>query len=750
MQRVKGVALMNGAQHVSNGKRPNLPLLSDGRSRVLMSVIQHANHWSSWELGPVIETVEGWFERRTDQLPILFPVGIGAGISTWQFLGDGPLISLVLATLGLGILSVAVGLHLRLARFLLFASLAFAAGYSAIAFKSAYLSEPAIAKIWSGQINARVKAIEEQSAREIVRLTLATDRMDGLPAKIRVNVPIDKYPAAVKPGAVISARVRLMPPPGPALPAGYDFSRQAWFQGLGATGSVLGDIVLLEKSDGNSAFWEGLRNRTARHIQDQMPEGTGAIGSALLVGSRGGISETDNEALRNSGMAHLLSVSGLHVTAVVGAVFILISRILALFPWFALRIRVPLVAAGCSALVAVGYTLLTGSEVPTVRACVAALMILVALMLGREALSMRLLAFGAIIILVFWPESLAGPSFQLSFAAVATIIFLHESPKIRGWTERRDEWILLRLGRIAFSLLLTGLAIEIVLAPIALFHFHKSGLYGAFANILAIPLTTFFIMPLQLVALCADIAGVGAPFWWLAGQGIDLIRWLAHFVSSAPGAVVLLPAFPSWAFACIIFGAIFYTIVRGRSGAIGLLGVAIGAGTMAMAQRPDILITGDGRHLAVVDPQGDLIMLRPAAGDYAMSMLTENAAFSGEPKAIETMDGALCSADVCTFPVTKNGRSWSVLATRSPYLIPAMEMAAACKRVDIVVSDRRLPYSCKPRWLKADRRFLDTHGGLALDLEKGTIRTVAETTAHHPWSQLSVITSENRVKRSAQ
>jgi competence protein ComEC len=702
------------------------------------AVTRQAQAWQPVELGSLIAAVESWFERRADQLPLLIPVGIGAGIVTWQFFGNGPLLSFILAALGLCALSGAMGLHLRSARFILLAAIAFTAGYSAIAFKSAFLSEPAISKIWIGKIHGRVTAIEEQSARDIVRITLSTERMNGLPAKVRVNLPIEKYQPDIKPGAVIAARVRLMPPPGPALPGGYDFSRQAWFQGLGATGSVLGDVAVLEQANGNSAFWEGLKNSTARHIQDQMPQSSGAVGAALLVGSRGGITEEDNEALRNSGMAHLLSVSGLHVTAVVGAIFVLVSRLLALFPWVALRIRVPLVAAGFSAAVAIAYTLLTGAEVPTVRACIAALMILAALMLGREALSMRLLAFGATIVLLFWPEALAGPSFQLSFAAVATIIFLHESPLIKRWTVRRDEGLSMRMGRFLLSLLLTGLAIEIVLAPITLFHFHKSGLYGAFANMLAIPLTTFFIMPLQLVALFADTAGVGAPFWWLAGKGIDLVIALAHFVSGAPGAVVLLPAFSKWAFGAIVTGTIFFAVIRGRSGLLGLAAVAIGAIAMAIAPKPDMLVTGDGRHLAVIDANGQMTALRPGAGDYAMSMLSENAAFSGEPKPIEALDGALCSADICTFPVAKNGRRISVMATRSSYLVPAMEMAAACKRVDIVVSDRRLPYSCKPRWLKADRGFLETNGGIAIYLHSGTIRTVAETTAHQPWSQLAI------------
>ena len=205
--------------------------------------------------------------------------------------------------------------------------------------------------------------------------------------------------------------------------------------------------------------------------------------------------------MRRSGLAHLLSVSGLHLTAVVGAVMLLTLRLLALSPALALRFRLILVAAAAGALAGIAYTLLTGAEVPTVRSCIAALLVLLGIALGREALTLRLVAVGALVVLLLWPESLPGASFQMSFAAIIAIVALHESPRVQAWVSRRDEVWPLRLGRFLFGLILTGLAVELALMPIALFHFHKAGLYGALANVVAIPLTTFVIMPLEALAL---------------------------------------------------------------------------------------------------------------------------------------------------------------------------------------------------------------------------------------------------------
>jgi competence protein ComEC len=154
---------------------------------------------------------------------------------------------------------------------------------------------------------------------------------------------------------------------------------------------------------------------------------------------------------------------------------------------------------------------------------------------------------------------------------------------------------------------------------------------------------------------------------------------------------------------------------------------------MLLAPRPDLLITGDGKHLAVVEADGNVALLRAKAGDYIRDMLLENAGTTAEPKALEQWPGAECSADICVIEIKRGGQSWRVLATRTPYPVPTMEMAAACKRVDIVISERWLPSSCRPRWIKADRNMLEQSGGLAFYLTDQKLVSVNESNAHTPW-----------------
>lgn len=699
--------------------------------------------------------IENWLESEKERLPLLIPVALGLGISIWQVFGADFGWLIASACVGTALLGLSIGPSSRLKGLMFIGALLVGTGFGAITIKSWLYGAVPLDRPWIGELHGRVESIEDVSARDIVRYRVYVGQHPELPPIIRVNIDKELASPDIAPGSMIEFKARLMPPPGPSLPGSYDFARTAWFGGIGATGRMLGPVRILSHPQDRQDFWNSTRNALSKQIQTAMGTETGPVGSALLVGTRGSIEEADAEALRNSGMAHLLSVSGLHVTAVVGGTFVLVAGLLALWPWLALRLSVPLASAACAAVIAVLYTLLTGAEVPTVRACIAALLILVALAMGRDALSLRLLAAGATFVLLFWPEALAGPSFQLSFAAVGTIIILHDSTWMRHFMQRRDEALPMRTMRQLLGLLLTGLAIELVLAPIALFHFHKSGLYGALANIAAIPLTTFLVMPMQLLGLLADFiwSGLGVPFWWVATQGISAILWIAHSVSAAPGAVALLPEMPVWAFGVAMLSGLGIALFVSRTRWLALGPLAVATIAMLNAPRPDMLLTGDGQHLAVVYGNGQLALLRPRAGEYARSILGETAAIGEDATALDDMPGADCNPDGCTFGLHKGGRDWRVLALRSGYMIPSMELAAACRRSDIVISSRWLPWSCKPRWLKADATLLEQTGGLAFYLADAQISSVAEENAHHPWSayapQRLKARAEKRAKEKA-
>lgn len=612
-------------------------------------------------------------------------------------------------------------------------AIVFVAGLATVWARSEMVGATAISRPQFTQVEARVLAREEQPAQQRVRLVLAMrDADSGDARKIRVNVPLDADNAKIREGAIIRLNVRLMPPAPPMVPGAYDFARSAWFQGLSATGSASGDVEIIEPA-GPSGGLAKLQRALSRHVRSQLGGSSGTIAAAFASGDRGAISEDDEVAMRDAGLTHLLSISGLHVSAVIAAAYMLAIRLLALWQWLALRVRLPVAAAAIAALAGIGYTLLTGAEVPTVRSCVGAVLVLIALALGREPLSLRMVAVAAMFVLLLWPESLVGPSFQMSFAAVLVIIALHNAAPVRAFLAPREESGLSRMGRRMIMLLVTGLAIEFALMPIVMFHFHRAGIYGAFANVIAIPLVTFLSMPLIAVALFLDAFGIGAPVWWLAGKTLDLLLFIAHWTSGQPGAVRLMPEMGGGLFLVFIAGGLWLVLWKGRVRLLGLLPAGMAALFLMGRPVPDILVSGDGRHVGIAGEVGPMLTLRDRKSSYAQDNLMEMAGMSGDPIPLSQWPGARCSPDFCVLRIHRAGRIWYVLMAKSRNFVERDALLDACTQSDIVIADRYLPASCRPKWLKADRNMLERSGGLTIYLEDGRIDTVADGQGQHGW-----------------
>ena len=679
----------------------------------------------------VRERVESFLEAERAQLPPWFVVGFGTGIAAW-FALDDPIQWLALLAFASG--AAIAGFAARggrTERAVGWFALAVTLGCALIWSRSIAVAEPRLQKQGLHSFDAVVERVEPLVAKGDLRLTLAVDSA-GVPPRVRISMPVKGAPKGLAPGAKLRVRAWLMPPPPMALPGTYDFARDAWFKGIGSVGRVLGEPEMLRRGDAGGL--DRVRERLGRHVREQLPGSAGGIATALATGDQNAVTEEDADAMRRSGLTHLLSVSGLHIAAVVGAAMLLTLKLLALSPRLALRLNLVLVAAGVGAAAGIGYTLLTGAQVPTVRSCIIALLVLAGIALGRDAISMRLLSVAALLILLFRPESLAGASFQLSFAAVAAIIALHSTSWARRTFMRRDEGPFARFGRAILAMLATGLVVEIALVPFALYHFHKAGLYGIAANLVAIPLTTFVIMPLEAGALLLDAIGVGAPLWFLAGLAIDALLWLAHTVGNARGAVATLASMPGWAFAAMISGGLWLCLWNGRVRIFGAIPFTIGAVGAALSPVPDLLVTGDGKHLAIVAGDGTPRILRNRTGDFMRDLFAESSGFDGEPGFLEEASFATCSKDACVANVRRDGRGWRVLATRSSAWLEWDDLVRYCSTADIAVSDRWLPRGCTPRWLTLDRKTLERTGGVAIYLSgEPRVETVADRVGRHPW-----------------
>ena len=331
--------------------------------------------------------------------------------------------------------------RVRLRQALLAGGLVFTAGIAVVWVRSELVGPPPIAGPTAEVLHGAVLEREDEPAEGCIRLTLAVRLAGGgtaTPAaqKVRVNVPLEALVGevatpALAEGAVVRLRARLMPPAPPMLPGAYNFARAAWFRGLAATGSAIGPVEIIRPARTGTGI-ATIQRALAAHVRSRVDGSAGVIAAALASGDRGSISEADEIAMRDSGLTHLLSISGLHVSALIAAAYFAVLKLLALWPALALRVRLPVVAASARALAGIGCTLRIGAEVPTVRSCDAALLVL-------GALSLRMIAVAGGFVLLLWPESAIGPSFQMSFAAVLAIIALSTSAPVRAFLVAREE-----------------------------------------------------------------------------------------------------------------------------------------------------------------------------------------------------------------------------------------------------------------------------------------------------------------------
>lgn len=616
------------------------------------------------------------------------PVGFGAGAALYFALPFEPPLW---AAPGLAACAAAAA---RLARrnlaiaIPLLAVAIVAAGMAAAGLRAALVAAPIlIAEHGPATVRGTVLAVEPRTTG--YRATIAVENIRRLapaaaPERVRVNIHTGAPPP---PGQSISVRAVLLPPPEPTAPGAYDFARALYFQRIGAMGYAVGPPGGGGEAPGSwreslAALRLAISERIAAAMTEGRPDDAEArqrahVASALLTGLRGGVDESIWAALRDAGLAHLLAISGLHIGLVAGTVFTVLRFLLACSKPLALHYPIKKWAAAAALAAACAYLLLAGATISAQRAWIMAAFILGAVMLDREPLTLRPVAWAALAILALNPESLLGASFQMSFAAVTALVASYEAlhaarlqraapPSSRGWRP------FVYLGGIAATTLIASLAT----APFAAYHFNRVALVGLVANMIAVPITAMWIMPCGLAALLAMPFGFEAPALALMGQGIRLVIAAARAGADLPGAAALVPSAPPAALAAIVLGGLWLAIWRKPVRLWGLGGVAAGILIAAAARGPDILVSDDGRLFAVRPPSGGLALSLPGARSFdARNWLRAAGARAPAPWPVE---GMACDSLGCVYAPPGGPR---VALIRDP-----RALAEDCAFADIVVS----------------------------------------------------------------
>lgn len=662
-----------------------------------------------------------------ERWPLWLPVFLGLGIASYFGLPIEPP-----SWLGLAMLVVTALAWLSLRRryalaILLLPLLLAALGLSVAQMRTLMVQAPILERP-SGKVTVTgiVSEIEPmaEGGQRVVLEQVRVDLDGPVPTKIRLRL---KRVAPVSVGAEIRLSALLLPPPQPVAPGAFDFARHAWFLGLGAVGSGLSDPEIITPSTGGHGL-NRLRHRVALRVAEVIPGGAGGVAAALIAGETSAIPRTVLDDYRDSGLAHLLSISGLHMSLLAGMAFFLLRGGLALVPAVALKYPIKKWAAALAMALTFFYMLLAGAPVPAQRAFLMTGIVLLAVLLDRSALSMRLVAWAAVVVLTVAPEALIGPSFQMSFAAVAALIATYEvvSKPMAMWRAAHRQ-VHHRLALYVAGLVLTSVVAGFSTAFYGAFHFNRFAVWSLLANMAAVPLTGIAVMPFAMLSLLLMPLGLEQLALVPMGWGVTAVNAVAAWVAALPGAAVTLPPLPLWGMTAFTLGGLWLVLWRGSWRWWGCAPMILGACGFLLNDPPDLLVDGRGYSFGVRTAEGTLLVnrggriVRETWGRRAGPLAAER-----WPKRGSSSDGRLsCDAVGCVY--RRDGMVVALIQDEAG-------IRDGCTGADVVISAVPLRGACRGVKRVIDRFDLWRQGAQAVWLTEYRVDSIARWQGNRPWA----------------
>ncbi|MCC6000777.1 MAG: ComEC/Rec2 family competence protein [Pararhodobacter sp.] len=670
--------------------------------------------------------------------PVFLGIGIGLYFSLPSEPGATGFGMLAFLATGAGLAGITGPERLRP---LFIAVMLVAAGVLVAGWRTHASAAPVLSWRYYGPIEGRIIAVD-RSVSDALRLTLDQVVLHDvsvarLPHRVRVSLHGGPPDIAPLPGLRVVLTGHLAPPGGPVEPGGFDFRRHAWFDQLGAVGYTRNPVLAIAPPEpGPELAIARLRLRMSAALQARLPGEPGSFVAAILTGDRSAISQETTEALRRSNLAHLLAISGLHMGLLTGTVYGALRLMLALIPGLALRLPVRKLAALGALAAATCYLLLSGGNVATQRAFVMAAVMLGAVLTDRRAISLHSVALAALVILMWRPEALLSPGFQMSFAATAALVAvfaaLRDRRRASGTRRARPtplRRVLFGLGSVALCSLVAGTAT----APVAAAHFNRIAEYGLLANILSVPLMGTLVMPAAVLAAVLWPLGLEGAGLWLMQLGVRWILGVAQWVAGFEGAVRAVSAPPAWVLPGIALGMLWLILWTGRARLAGALFAAACLAGWGQANRPALLIAESGALIGLMGPEGRVLSRPRGEGFTARNWLEADGdmASQADAHARPGPDG---------HPLGERfdlgGLGFVHLAGRGA----ENRLAAVCTEGIVVILAARLPdrrdaTHAMPCHI-IDQRALAESGALAISLsgERISWRRARDTAGHRPWT----------------
>ena len=681
--------------------------------------------------------LEALADRERAQLAVWLPVFMGAGVLTYYALRWEPWM-----WSGAVVAAPAIALAAALPRWrcLLAPWAACAVGFGSAQLATARMP-PIQADLPSraAEVTGTVRAVE--ALPDGRRISIQPADVDGirLPRAVRVRLQ-KKDEGLLATGDTVRIRALVRPPAMPSYPGGWDLQRDDFYNGLGASGYALGPAERLTQAVPSTPmrFVQWLRETIAARVIAVIPGAAGAVSVTLLTGASMAIPEPDHAAFRDSGLAHLLAVAGLHIGIVMGFALTL-SRL-----GFALNERASLfwpakkLSAVCALLAGAAYMVLTGMHVPIVRSFAMACLFTVAVLADRRPFSLRGLALAAVVLMLIAPQEVPGVSFQMSFSAVLALISGYEA--LRPWLRRLHgrSWHRRFLSHLV-ALALTSTLAGVASAPYGAYHFGHGQAYFVLSNMVAVPLTALWVMPAGLLGLF--LMPLNLEFLALVpmGWGAQAVLWVAHATADLPAATFPVPHVPVWGLSVFSVGLAWLGIWRTRWRLLGIAAMAVGLAAPYFDRPADVLVSADGRLIAVrmngaaylQQAQGGSKFTRDAWAQYwavaGFRPMEQPAVVRADGNSVDNAD-IVCDPGACLLRPFPN-RPGVLLARGATH-------PRFCDKISVIVSAEPARGLCTRPWPKlVDRFTVWRDGSAAIWLEPGGARVITDRAERgdRPW-----------------
>ena len=561
-------------------------------------------------------------ERVYHSRPLIFAFGMCAGVATYFSLTNEPRIFLIAGfwVIVFGVLQItlrksgSLGILLALIGFSIASGIAVAKVRTLMVHHGSLENElgPIMVEGWVTAIEPATKGVRVRMLTHAVEGVASDDR----PLEIRLT---HRAALQVSPGRFVRCLAVLRRPPDPSIPGDYDFRRQAWFEGLHAVGYVQGRCrggALGQSNDtwvARTAVIAAYRRNLAEYTRVAAGPRAGGFAAALTSGDRSFMRLEDREALREAGLAHLLAISGLHIGIVCGLVYLIVFKGLARISWLARRMPLQKPAAVTALTIGAAYLVISGASVSTQRAFIMAALVFIAILIDRNAISLRTFAIAMVVIVVISPGSVLTPGFQMSFAATGVLIAIYEV-----WRERRLKTPQGFGSNQAFavkSLFVTSVAAGLATAPFAFYHFDRIAPFGLIANLLAMPIISFVTAPAAAASMLLAPFGLAEYGLRVFGWSLEWVLAISHWASGTADAAnpqwKPMPEISLFLFSCSVGAFILLTDRLRTYAAIGFGSAALGFWLLSVpasaywAPSGDVYARIDGQYQRIAFLEGE-------------------------------------------------------------------------------------------------------------------------------------------------